>query len=306
MVNLGLAYWHDAIADRTIAEQRATLAFLAAQPGFEGACRQSIRNSLARHSPAMKVLRDFGSSFYGVFMLYLDARGGLTPTGIHELCKELGVASLGRVTAIMLHLRMNGLVKRDETTTDKRVKRYVPAEEMKAWIVDGLRGELLAFANVEPEARRAAERLADPEALRLYLLALGATLTNTLRRPNQTALTHFAERNDGTIVLWDILNSAAETDTYPPKGLLHMSVHGLARKYKVSRTHVFNLLHDAETKGLLKRNGDDQTGILCESLREALTHFHASCFLGFAMCAHRMLQAADATRGRMEPTAAAS
>ncbi len=93
MSNLGLAYWHDAIADRSIAEQHKVVALLAAQPGFEGACRQSIRNTLGRYSattPAITVLRDFGSSFYGVFVLYLDARGGLTPTGIHDLCRELG------------------------------------------------------------------------------------------------------------------------------------------------------------------------------------------------------------------------
>ncbi len=117
-----------------------------------------------------------------------------------------------------------------------------------------------------------------------------------LRRPNQTALTHFAERNQGTIILWDILYSAAETDVYPPKGPLRMSVHGLSRKYKVSRSHVFNLLHDAEAKGLLKRDSDAQTGSLCEPLREALILFQASSFLGVGMCAHHMLQAVDGAR----------
>jgi hypothetical protein len=247
------------------------------------------------HSPAINVMRDISSMIFGVFVLYLDARGGLTPTGIRELCKELGVASFGRGTAIMLHLRMNGLIRLDESATHRR-KRYVPTDEMKAWMVEGLRSELLAFANIEPEARRAADCLSDPEALKVYLLALGTALNNLLRRPNQTALTHFAERNRGFIILWDILHSAAETDVYPPKGPLRMSLYGLARKYNVSRSHVFNLLRDAETKGLVTRNSDTQTGMLCEKLRETLSYYHASCFLGYAMCAHRMLQAMDAAR----------
>src|SRR5690242_9106947 len=101
-----------------------------AHPRFPEACVRSAHNSLKRlegNSVTARLAKDLSRVFYGIFALYLDARGELTLTGIQEFCVETGLASPGRAAAILLQLRMMGYVIRDPSPSATRRQRYVPA-----------------------------------------------------------------------------------------------------------------------------------------------------------------------------------
>ncbi|MEI9991727.1 MAG: hypothetical protein WDM86_17015 [Rhizomicrobium sp.] len=291
----GLAYWAAAILNRDDIEP-AAYARLSSHSKFIEATRQSARTAVARHTgnPLIsRTVKDIRRLMYGVFVLYLDARGGLTLKAIRDVCVELGLASPGYAAAILLRLRVLGFVTRDANATDRRTRRYVPSPMMKTAFTELLGNELLAFGIIEPEAVAAAEAIKDPVVFRYLVLNGGRGLSRIVKRAEPGPLHLFATRDLGTAILHEIALSGAEDDAYPPKGPVRMAVAPLARKFGVSRSHVLRLLRDAEKQKLLRRDADEMTGHFEEKLREALLLFHASVFLSIAAGAYQAMNDAN-------------
>jgi len=287
----GLAYWAAAVLNRDGIEP-AAYARLTNHPRFIEAARQSARVAVARHTgnPLIsRTIKDIRRVMYGVFVLYLDARGELSLKAIRDVCVELGFASPGYAAAILLRLRVMGFVTRDTNVTDKRVRRYIPSPLMKKAFTELLGNELLAFGVIEPEALDAAEALKNSEVFKFFALNGGRGLSRIVKKAEPDLLHLFATRDVGIAILHEIALSGAEGDTYPPKGPVRMAVAPLARKFGVSRSHVFRLLRDAEKQKLLRRDADEMTGYFEESLREGLLRFHASGFLSVAAGAYQAM-----------------
>ncbi len=288
----GIAYWCSAIERREeIAPE--VIALMKAQPRFADACRASMRSSTERHGRNMlltRVTRDISRLFYGYLVLFLDARGGITLTAIQDLSREIGLASPGRAQAILFHLRAIGYIKPDPAHTGRRSRRYVPSPEMQESLREVLVDELRALSLIEPDAGIAADRLVEPEFFRAFMIRFGEGLVAGLQNKPKRVISHFAEPNAGLIIFWDILLSAREGDSYPPRGPLKMSITELSQKYDVSRSHVFRLLRDAEKLGLLTRNADEQTGTISDVLADEIDEFQVTVFLGFAACCHAAFQ----------------
>jgi DNA-binding MarR family transcriptional regulator len=296
MVNRGLAYWSDAVADRGVIDPAAR-AVLVGHPAFPDACRFMVARTLAwsqKDSVYARAFADVSRYIFGMLALYLDARGGLTHSAICDLLEGMGIASPRRATAILLRLRMIGYVRPEEQRTDRRVRRYVPTGAMKAAFRGAQRIELEALAHIEPDAAHAAARLDEPDFYAAYVRRLGDGLQAVIRGPARNAVQIFAEHNGGLSILFSIITSAKDGDTYPPRGLLKMSVRELARTHGVSRSHVQRLLMKAEEKGLIERDADAQTGTLTERLREGLIQLHVGQLAGNAACAHAAFAATDA------------
>lgn len=291
----GLAYWADAVLNRDgiedVAYQR-----LVGHPLFATAAREAARAAVERHTgnPAVsRTVKNIRRLFYGIFALYLDARGGLSLTTIRELCVELGIASPGLAAAILLRLRMLGFVVVATDTADKRTRKYVASPAMKAAFADMFRRELVAFSIIEPQARDAADAIGDPDVFRHFALNGGRGLPRAIKSTTPTPITPFALRDAGIAILHEIALSGADDDTYPPAGPVQMAVAPLARKFGVSRSHVLRLLREVERNGHLRRNADELTGTLEEPLREDLRRFHASGFLMTVASAHPAMLAAQ-------------
>ncbi len=271
-----------------------TYAELVAHPRFEDACRLLVAKGMARYrqnSVFSRATKDVSRFFFGYFALYLHARGDLTLTTIRDLCSEMGLASPGRAAAILLRLRMIGYVQADTTQTDRRVRRYVPTQSMRAEFLQANRDELAALALIEPEADIAAKRLDDPAFYRAFMLRMGEGLAAVVADSGsggeeRNATTLFTTRNSGTMILLDIAISGEAGDAYPPRGPVKMNVRELSRKYDVSRSHVHKLLLDAEKAGLLTRNPDEQAGVFSEKLRTGIIDLHVAQLIGNAACAH--------------------
>jgi DNA-binding MarR family transcriptional regulator len=298
----GLAYWSAAVAEKTVIDEEA-YARMIAHPRFPEACVRSAHNSLKRlegNTVTARLAKDLSRVFYGIFVLYLDARDELTLTGIQEFCIETGLASPGRAAAILLQLRMMGYVIRDPSLSATRRKRFVPAPIMKEAVRDVFRDELMAMALLDPEAEIAAGRLNDHEVFRQFVLFLGKGFANIARRQDINVLTPFAARNAGLPILFHIATSGQEHDLYPPKGSVRISVKEIARRFTVSRSHVLRLLREVERLGYLRRYPDEVTGVIEEPLRDALKLTHAAIFMGVTSCIYRALQQVASSPDRLD------
>ena len=296
MVNRGLAHWYAAYKRKLTLDD---VMLMASHPRFaEAACRLFADSIMRRHrQPEMaRVLKDTRRVMYAYIVLFLHAQGGVTLARLQQACAKSGLVSPGRAVVILAHLRMIGFVRADAVQPNKRERRYVPAPELEGAVRRGLIDDLNTFALLEPEAAHAAERLSEPEFFRQFMLQAGEGLLSV--RYTLLGTTFFAERDAGQLILYDIVLSAQPDDVFPPKGPLKMSIKDLARRYNVSRAHVFRMLSDAEKLGLLKRNPDTQTGTLSEETRIAVSGLAATLFVGMATCCEHAARATgdDAAR----------
>jgi hypothetical protein len=227
----------------------------------------------------------------GFFVLHLDAEGEVTLATIKALCREMGLASPGRATALLMQLRMIGYIVPAPVQKDRRARRYIPSPQMRACFEMFFRDTLLAAAMIEPEAQRVAENLSDPKIWRAFISKLAKGTAGIARLNTKNPLTPFANHTAGMGVIYTIVMSGDASDTFPPSGPVRMSVAALARQYKVSRAHVLRMLKMAEREGSLHRNSDDSTGALCAPLRQTLLEYWAVTLMGMLACAHAALDA---------------
>jgi DNA-binding MarR family transcriptional regulator len=299
--SFSLKHWHDAASERVNGVSAQSFAELTTHPQFESACRLAAQIAVDRweSSPeAAYIRKDVVRFFYAIFARYLDAgEEGLTFSSMRAICAKAGYGTQTRARAMLIHMRLIGFIKPDPDPVDRRVKRYIPSPAMKTAFQEALKAELTALALIAPEATPAITRLSEPQFFRVYIRTLGEGTIDILKqeKPNPTQL--FARRDAGLLVLYRMLLSGEEGDVYPPRGPVQMSVAGLAKQFKVSRSHVLKLMRDAEEKNYLHRNSDDRTGALKEVLRRSVTEFHAMVFIGVAACAYRALEAGDAMGG---------
>lgn len=291
----GLAYWSAAVAEKSNMDETA-YARMIAHPRFPEACVRSAHNTLDRfegNPMVMRLAKDLSRIFYGIFALYLDARGELSLTSIQEFCVETGLTSPGRAAAILLQLRMMGFVARETAPSATRRRRYVPTPVMKDAVEDVFRAELMAMSLIEPDAAVGAQRLGEPEIFRHFILFLGNGFANIARRQDVNVISRFAARDGGMAILYQIATSGQEGDLYPPRGPVRISIRDLARRFNVSRSHVLRLLREVEELGLIRRDPNETTGYIDERLREGLKTLHAAVFMGVVSCIHRAMEAVE-------------
>lgn len=292
----GLAFWYDACAGNSCIPTDV-LARMTAEPHFAEASRRAFGRALSRQQrfPVLsRALKDSRRLIYVHFVMYLDARGGITLTRIQQLCRELGLASPGRATAILLGLRTLGYVQAAPEQPNKRERLYLPSPELEDAMRAALIDDAECLALIEPEAARAAARLGEPAFFREYMLMFGEGMAHVMKSGSNPATAFFAERDAGLVILYDMVLSARADDAYPPKGPVQIAVTELAKRYGVSRSHVFRMFRDAEAEGLVTRDADGSAGTLSEGLRDAIVELSASVLVGTAMCCRHALTVVDA------------
>jgi len=266
------------------------------QPHFAEAARMMCRTGLSRYADSPVIygtIRDAHSAVYGFLILYVHVTGVITQARVQEVCHGLSLMSPGRAVSILAQLRKLGFIHPDPGQNSRRERRYVldPAFESvyRAIIRDGL----TALSLIEPEAAAAVERLEEPE----FFAAFVIKTIELVFRQKQFGTFYFAEHNNGQIILYDIILSAQRDDEgFPPKGEMKASLRDLARRYNVSRAHVFRLFAGAEELGLLKRDAKTQTCVLSVGGRTALRSLAIMEFIGCAVAAEhaRRVTAANA------------
>jgi hypothetical protein len=221
-----------------------------------------------------------------------DIRSGLTPGRFKSFCVRTGMCGEGRATAILAFMRLTGHVEAEVHPADRRITRLRPSQKLLETMRSRLAAEFAAIAAICPEISPAAERLGDPgferemaaEFLRRW--RIGARFTD-----HAPDLRLFAERDVGVMILLALMLEADPADPLPPANPIPLSIAGLARRFRVSRTHVLRLIRDAEAAGLIIRLGEKGERIcFAPRLREGLRDFFAAIFQLTALCALRGLR----------------
>ena len=210
----GLAFWHAAIAGRTRIEP-AALARMTAHPRFIDACLMSWRGSQAlfQRDPLLgRSFKDISLGFFAVFAMWLDLNGELTLSAIQDFCTQYGLASPGRVAALMTQLRKIGYIEPHPAPAGGRKRRYVASPKMIASFREIFRTELMALSLIEPRAGEVSDRLAEPALFAPFLTAMGLGMANIAKNKVWSPVTLFAERNGGSLILAHIAASAAPAD----------------------------------------------------------------------------------------------
>lgn len=234
-----------------------------ALPGFRTAMRRSAESSIALHRGGRLlgwILGDRARAVFGHVLMYLDAtydpadqRSGLTPSAVKELCAELELCSPNRAGAMLALMQVAGFVAPAGGASDARVKRLVPTEKLKALQRDRMAGQVEALALLAPEMRPALDRVGDTRFEQQVAIGFAGYFFGGFRvLQHAEPLRLFAERSTGIVLLYHWLLQGFEAPGRP----MELSIAELSRRYGVSRVHIVRLLRDAETAGLVQRQGN--------------------------------------------------
>ncbi len=263
-------------------------------PRFPETMRRSAAAIVAAHDRNRllnRLISDRGRVLFGLLALSLhfDGGGGLTPSRLAELCEQGGICSRGRVKALLVLLRWAGHLVPAEEGGDQRRRPLAPTAQMKAAYRARWRGQLEVIAPIVPEASLVAHHLDRPEIFESFALALGAAIRGGFRVLDHgaEALGRIADRDNGLLVLLRIALSGPADGPMPPATPVTVTVADLAAGARVSRSHVLNVLRDAEGAGLITRDvARGPTAVItCEALL-------AESLAGFFAAAHGALAAA--------------
>jgi hypothetical protein len=296
------------VLDLPVRPSREAVARLRAHPDFVRAMIASARGSVALHRNSRMVswmLSDRARALLPYVVFYLDAtsrdddpRSGLTVSRAKALCAETGICSPGRAAACMALLQFGGFIMPAPASADRRVRRLVPSEKLKAVQRERLVRQFGAIAIVMPEVADALPLVGDTGFERAFWRHMGEQFIGGVRVLDYADLGLFAERNAGMVILFSLMLAGQADDRTLPAGPLAIPLAEIARNFQVSRTHVLRLLRDAEAAGFLAREGAPDRLRFLPPLVDALQDMFAALFLFMGGNACRAM--AEATRARRD------
>ncbi|MFT0862525.1 hypothetical protein [Ancylobacter sp. G4_0304] len=206
-------------------------------------------------------------------------RGGLTSGRLKAQAAELGLCSPGRAGAMLATFRLLGLVT-SVPDPDRRLNRLAATEKLLALHRERWRRTLEAMVGFMPEVRPGLERLDDPAFLGPFVAAFLLPFRQGWRMVDDVPeLDMFVERDGGLVLALSLMETGRGA---PPPPIAH-----LARNYRLSRSHIVGMLHEAEQAGLVSRPEPRGGGIALPALVEALEKLVAVAMLMQAQAVRR-------------------
>ncbi|GGF73732.1 hypothetical protein GCM10007301_36920 [Azorhizobium oxalatiphilum] len=276
-----------------VAAMAPRIAAMRAHPAFSKAMLSWADNLVGHYDGNRllnRLLNDRERAMFALMALYLNATpdetgAGLTAGRIIGLCTETGLCSRGRAKAMLVLMRWAGYVdvKPALPGADKRQRPLVPTALFISHQTERWRAIFAAASHVDPLAGVALARLDDQDFRRIVLRYLLTRFRSGERvLDHAPALTLFAARDGGLMVLLALALSGVRDGTFPPEDTIMSPVASLGRRFHVSRAHVLKLLRDAEAAGLVERAAGASGGVrLLPPLRSAIADFFAAVFLLF-------------------------
>lgn len=164
-----------------------------------------------------------------------------------------GLVGSRQVDGILARLAKTGHLALVPAPKDARVRLVLPTARMLEHDLDWLRAHYLAHATIFGEAAYARPLARDPA----YQRAVRAAAVETFQAAagnvmeQNPAILYFLARSAGLLILMKLIRQAGSADGQA----LRVSQAELARQFGVSRTHVRDLLTEAEGMGLVVRAG---------------------------------------------------
>lgn len=243
-------------------------------PGFKALAREVTTlwgaTSDHLHERGERTLDDVARFAGALWIAYLEATpGGLTLQRLDQTMKAAAVGGVGRARAVLTYLSYIRYIERAPSEGDGRFRRYRATPTARRVFRERYRAELLARRAVDPAIQDVVDRIDDPAVFDALVIAATeaglVTIAEQAETPNPTHL--FADRDRGSIVLYQLLDCGGPGDDYPPRGPLAFSIYDLAKRSGASRMQVSHLLRMAREAGLLVPADDGG-----EALSEALVH----------------------------------
>ncbi|MCS0505276.1 hypothetical protein [Ancylobacter mangrovi] len=234
------------------AEEEAERSRLHARPDFPGIARTAATKLCASYRNdrlLSRLMNDRGRLTLMSLMIDLHFEPpeaqGLTSGRLKAEAAALDICSPGRVSAVLAACRLFGLVA-SAPDDDRRRRRLVVTDRLldlhrERWAV-----MLEALASALPEGAEGLARLRDKTFLAAYVGALVEPIRAGWRPVfDVPSLELFVERDGGLILAFALFENGGAGAP--------LSAAELARSYKLSRSHIVDILQQAVDAGLVRR-----------------------------------------------------
>lgn len=255
-------------------------------PGFLAARDAFVDGVLAlyEHDPSIdRMLLEAGRATLFIVIMCLHARcddadPATWPTvrRVVDMTLTQGLASRRRLNNLMSQFIGTGYLTLRRVPQDGRVRLVTPTEKMIGHDQDWLVAHYRPLQQLFPEASYARIMERDPafqfaQRLASSFLALGAQILS-----DHPIAVQFLDREAGVMILMRLLQLAGREGA---RGTISYSE--ISARFGVSRTHVRNLLQDAEKQGLVTLSkGEGQLVQLSATLVDAFDKFLAAGMSG--------------------------
>ncbi|MCK0210046.1 MarR family transcriptional regulator [Starkeya koreensis] len=283
-------YGYEVLMPAEVEERRR----LRARPDFPWIARQAaihLATAYRGNFLLTRVLNDRGRLTLALLMLqmHFEPAGapGLTVGRLKAEAVALDICSPGRVGAILAAFRLLGLLA-PAPDADRRRRRLIVTGRLLDVHRERWRVMLKTLSLVMPEGEAGLARLDDDAFLGPFVDALLEPLRRGWRPVYDIPeLALFVDRDGGLMIAFGLFGTA-------PTGA-PATVAGLARAYRVSRSHVVDIVQKATEAGLVRRldpQADGRSGVVAEpALIDAMERLIATALARQASAVRHALKA---------------
>ncbi|RYF94067.1 MAG: hypothetical protein EON95_06670 [Caulobacteraceae bacterium] len=231
-------------------------------PAFEATARRTMAAWVppAGDLKALgRTLRDIATFMAALWAMQLTAEtGAMTRTGLARIMADWGVASQSRVGALLVYLKLVGLIERGPPLGDDRTKAYRPTAQLRRLFHDRFRRELTNCLPIMPEVGAVLARWDEPLVFDGFMAANGrfmlATQQSLTGAPDNLSL--FSHRKSGISILSQMLLAADTGGAFPPAGPVRLNISDLARTCSASRQQVLAILRVGTEAGFMREDDE--------------------------------------------------
>jgi len=230
-------------------------------------------------------------SYYTLYLHFTPDDGGLSPTRLKTICKDLDICSAGRAAAMLHLMRRARYIESDTNVADRRRRQLLATPAFIEMFRQRWRLHFAAMAPLFSDGEDLRYALEDPAFFRTFVMTMESVFRGGFRFTTDPQLRRVVDRNAGIMIMASLIAGGAADDTVPPSRPVPLSVSALAKRFSVSRAHVVGLLDDAASAELLTRSQAEQTYVtVLPRLAHELQNFFAQLFLCFSACARVALK----------------
>jgi hypothetical protein len=194
-----------------------------------------------------------------VFALYLhdtadpaNPRSGLTVTALQKICRDLGLASPGRVATFVNILKLGRYLSSVRSVADSRVVHLVPTARFMDIVEEWNRNIFAAIDAAQPDAGLIALTARYP-ALGRAMRTSGAEglIGGWLPLGPFPEVQHFADCDGGWLLMEHIIGKWIADDGTVTITPVSINMRDIARRFGGSRSNLLRLLEQGHAMGLL-------------------------------------------------------